>query len=124
MFTETLPRNEFHNPVVLLLLGADSIENNFPYTVAYLEVFTGRRIETAVLLLLPVFFAVRTFTDNFLLLRNLVTDCLPIICLRGNLLTNALLVNGLTCHSIHTVNKRDVTKSSACYMLHACFLLY
>jgi hypothetical protein len=32
------------------------------------RVFTGRRIETAVLLLLPVFFAVRIFTDIPLLL--------------------------------------------------------
>jgi hypothetical protein len=40
MFTETLPRNRLHNPVVLLLLGADRIENSFPYTAAYLKVFT------------------------------------------------------------------------------------
>jgi hypothetical protein len=40
VFTETLPRNGFHNPVVLQLLGADRIENSFRYTVAYLEVFT------------------------------------------------------------------------------------
>jgi hypothetical protein len=39
VFTGTLPRNGLHNPVVLLLLNADRIENNFPYTVAYLEVF-------------------------------------------------------------------------------------
>jgi hypothetical protein len=41
VFTETLPRNGSHNPVVLLFLGADRIENIFPYTAAYLEVFTG-----------------------------------------------------------------------------------
>jgi hypothetical protein len=35
-----LPRNRLHNPVVLLLFGWDHIENSFPYTVAYLEVFT------------------------------------------------------------------------------------
>jgi hypothetical protein len=40
VFTETLPINGLHNTVVLLLLGADFIENIFPYTVAYLEVFT------------------------------------------------------------------------------------
>jgi hypothetical protein len=27
MFTEPLPRNGLHNPIVLLLLGADHIEN-------------------------------------------------------------------------------------------------
>jgi hypothetical protein len=46
-------------------------------------VFTGRRIETVVLLL-PVFVAVRMYRDIPLLLRNLATDCLPRICLRGN----------------------------------------
>jgi hypothetical protein len=40
VFTETLPRKGLHNPVVLLSLGADRIENSLPYTVAYLEVFT------------------------------------------------------------------------------------
>jgi hypothetical protein len=51
----------------------------------------GRRIETAVLLLLPVFVAVRMFTDIPLLLRNLTTNCWPRICLRGNLFTNHCL---------------------------------
>jgi hypothetical protein len=36
--------------------------------------FTGRRIETAVILLLPVLAAVRIFTDIPLLMRNLATD--------------------------------------------------
>jgi hypothetical protein len=40
VFTETLPRNGLHNPVILLFLGADLIQNSFSNTVAYLEVFT------------------------------------------------------------------------------------
>jgi hypothetical protein len=123
VFTETLPRNGLHNPVVLLLLGADRTEKIFPYTVAYFKVFTRRRIETTILLLLPVFFAVRMFTDIPLLLRNLAKDCSRRVCLRGNLFTNPLPGNALTCHIIHTVKKGDVLKSTACYMLHAYFLL-
>jgi hypothetical protein len=103
MCTETLPRNGLHNPVILRLLGADRIQNNFPYTVAHLEVFTDRRIETAVILLLPVFVAMRMFTDIPLLMRNLATDCLPRICLRGNLSTNPLPSNGCTCNNIITI---------------------
>jgi hypothetical protein len=99
VFTETLSRNGLHNSLVLLLLGADRVENSFPFTVAYLEAFTGRRTEIAVLLLLPVFVAVRMFTDIPLLLRNLATDCLPRICLRGNLFTNTLAGNALTCQN-------------------------
>jgi hypothetical protein len=37
------------------------------------------------------------------LLRNLATDCLPRIWLRGNLFTNPLPGNALTCHSIYSV---------------------
>jgi hypothetical protein len=62
---------------------------------------TSRRIETAVLLLLSVFVAVRMFTDIPLLLRNLATDCLPRICLRGNLFTNPLPGNALTYRNIY-----------------------
>jgi hypothetical protein len=40
VFTELLPRKGLHKLVVLLLLHADHIVNSFPYTVAYLEVFT------------------------------------------------------------------------------------
>jgi hypothetical protein len=54
-------------------------------------VFTGRRIETATLLLLPVLVAVRMFTDIPVLFRNLATDCLPRICLRGKLFTSRCL---------------------------------
>jgi hypothetical protein len=79
------------------------MENNFPYIiVTFLRgggVFIGRRMETAVLLLLPVFVAVRMFTDIPLLLRNLATDSLPRICLRENLFTNPLPGNALTCHN-------------------------
>jgi hypothetical protein len=60
-------------------------------------VFTGRCIETAVLLLLPVFIAMRMFTDIPPPLCNLATDCLPRICLRGNLFTSPLPGNALTC---------------------------
>jgi hypothetical protein len=63
-------------------------------------VFTDRGIETAVLLFLPVFVAVRIFTDIPLLLCNLTTNCLPKISLRGNLFTSRLPGNDLTCHSM------------------------
>jgi hypothetical protein len=71
------------------LLGADHIGNIFHCIVAtFLRgLFTDRRIETAVLLLLE-------------LLRNLATDCLPRICLCGNLFTNLLPGDALTCHNI------------------------
>jgi hypothetical protein len=62
-------------------------------------VFTGRHIETAVLLLLSIFVVVRMFTDTPLLLRNLATDCLSRICLRGNLVSNPLPGNAFTCHN-------------------------
>jgi hypothetical protein len=39
VFTEPLPRSGLHNPVVLLLLGANHIEHSFPYIVASWEVF-------------------------------------------------------------------------------------
>jgi hypothetical protein len=81
-------------------------KHSFPYIVVTFlrgEVFTGRRIETAVLLLLPVFVAVRMFTDLPLFLRNLATDCLPRICLRGNLFTKPLPSNGCICNSIQIV---------------------
>jgi hypothetical protein len=89
-----------YNSVLLLLLGADHTENSFTYTVAYLEVFIGRLIETAALVLLPVFVAVRMFMDIPLSLRNLATDCVPIIRLHGNLFTNKLRGDALTCHNI------------------------
>jgi hypothetical protein len=80
------------------LFGADHIENSFPYiVVTFLKgVFTSRRIETTVLLLLIVFVAVRMFTDIRLLLRNLATDCLPRICLCWNLFTSPLPGNAST----------------------------
>jgi hypothetical protein len=59
-------------------------------------VFTGHGIETAVFILLLVFVAVRMFTEIPLLLRNLATNCLPRICLRGNVSTNPLPGNTLT----------------------------
>jgi hypothetical protein len=51
-------------------LGVDHIENSFLYIVVTFlkELFTGRRIETAVLLLSPAFVAVRMFTGVPLLL--------------------------------------------------------
>jgi hypothetical protein len=55
------------------LLGADRIEKNFPYIVVTFlreRLFTGRRIETAVLLLLPVIVAVRMFMGIHLLLQK------------------------------------------------------
>jgi hypothetical protein len=47
-----------------------SHNNGFHIVVTFLrgKVFTGRRIETAILLLLPIFGAVRMFTDIPLLL--------------------------------------------------------
>jgi hypothetical protein len=36
-----------------------------------------------------------------ILLHNLATDCLPIICLHGNLFTNTLPSNGCTCNNMH-----------------------
>jgi hypothetical protein len=77
-------------------LVVDRIENTVSpiFVVTFLRgVFTGVRRETPVLLLLPVFVAVGMFTDIPLLLRNLATDCLPRICLRGNLFTNPLPSN-------------------------------
>jgi hypothetical protein len=84
------------------LLGADHIEYSLLcIVVTFLRwgVFAGRRIETVVLLLLPVFVAVRMFTDIPLLLRNLATDCLSRVCLRWNLFTNPTPGNALTCHN-------------------------
>jgi hypothetical protein len=54
------------------LLGAGHIENSFPsIVVTFLrEMFTGRRIETAVFLLFPVFVAMKMFADIPLLLRT------------------------------------------------------
>jgi hypothetical protein len=60
-------------------------KHSFPYIVVTFStgVFTGSRIKTAILLLL----------------RNLATDFLPRICLRGNLFTNPLPGNNaLTYH--------------------------
>jgi hypothetical protein len=53
-------------------LGADRIENSFPYIVVTVlrGVFTDRRIETAILLLMLVSVAVRMFTDIPLLLQK------------------------------------------------------
>jgi hypothetical protein len=72
-------------------------KHSFPYIViTFLRgVFTGRRIEAAVLLMLPVFIAVRMFTDIPLLLRNLATDCLPRIFLRGTCLPTRCLTMGV-----------------------------
>jgi hypothetical protein len=93
VFTEPLLRNRLHSLAVPALLAADDIENSLPYiALMFLKgVFTGRRIETAVLLLLPVFVAVKMFTAIPLLLRNLATTlyqesafagtCLPTRCL-------------------------------------------
>jgi hypothetical protein len=72
-------------------------------------VFTSRRIETTVLLLMPVFVAVKMFTDIPLLLRNLATDCLPRICLRGNLFTNPLPSNSFTCNTTFLRTPTHVT---------------
>jgi hypothetical protein len=65
--------------------------------------------KTAVLLL-PVFIAVRIFTDIPLLLRNLATDYLPRICLRGNLFTNPLPGNALTCHNIRWLGDEPIAR--------------
>jgi hypothetical protein len=81
-------------------LGADHTENRFPYIVTFLKrVFTGRLIETAVILLLPVF-VVKMFTDIPLLLRNLATGSTPWICLRVNLFTNPFPSKGCTFNNI------------------------
>jgi hypothetical protein len=40
-------------------------------------------------------------TQLSLLLRNLATDCLPRICLRGNLFTNTLPSNWCTCNNMY-----------------------
>jgi hypothetical protein len=81
VFTEALLRNGFHNSVVPPLLGADDIGNTASSIV---ECWT-----------------VRMFTVVPLLLCNLATDCLPRICLHGNLFTNLLPSNGCTCHNIN-----------------------
>jgi hypothetical protein len=73
-------------------------------------VFTGRHIETAVILFLPVFVALRMFIDIPLLLRNLVIDCLPRICLRGDLFTSTLPGNALTCHDIVPISNDSINK--------------
>jgi hypothetical protein len=43
-------------------------------------------------------------TELPLLLRDLATDCLPRICLRGNLFNNTLPNNGCTCSNIKTTD--------------------
>jgi hypothetical protein len=101
------------------LLGADRIENSFPYNVVtFLRVVsTERRIEVAVLLSLE-------------LLRNLATECLVRNCLRGNLFTNPLPGNALTCHSMfynpHIQFQMLVFKKSldiAVYHLYKCIFV-
>jgi hypothetical protein len=66
-----LPGNR--RPIVpCVCLAQTERKYSFPFIVFTLlrGVFTGRRIETAVLLLLPVFFAVRMFMDILLLLQK------------------------------------------------------
>jgi hypothetical protein len=46
VFTEPLPRNGIHNPVVPLLLGADDTENTVPSIVACWTVFTEQLIKS------------------------------------------------------------------------------
>jgi hypothetical protein len=84
------------------LLGADHIEKSLPHIVGTLleGVFTGNHIEMAVHLLLPVFIAMRMFTHISLLLHNLAADCLPRICLHGNIFTKPLPTNGRKCHNM------------------------
>jgi hypothetical protein len=70
VFTDSLPGNR--RPIVLCVcLARTTKKTQFPlycYHVLKVGVFTGRRIETAVHQLLPVFVAVRMFTKFPLLL--------------------------------------------------------
>jgi hypothetical protein len=102
MFTASLPGNR--RRIVPWFAWRGPHRKHFSLYCCHVlkEVFTGRRIETAVLLLLPVFVVVRMFTDIRLLLRNLATDSLRRICLCGNLFTNRLPSNGCTYKSIKT----------------------
>jgi hypothetical protein len=75
-------------------------KHSFPYIVVtfWTAVFTGSSSIVACIV------AVRMFMGIPLLLRSLATDCLPRICLRGNLFTNPLPGNGCTCNNIMQCN--------------------
>jgi hypothetical protein len=81
VFTETLLGNGLHNTAV----SAATAWRHCTYT----EVFTKPSPRNGLRNTIPS-------------LCNLVTECIPRICLRGNSFSNTLPSSGLTCHNIKT----------------------
>jgi hypothetical protein len=58
----------------------------------------------------------RTRKTQFpLFLRNLATDYLPVICLRGNFFTNTLASNGCTCNIMFFISYLDISCCNQCF---------